>query len=88
MRRSDTFGVFGDRHCPSFGNDCICAPSLDTANRFSRHQEAAATAGSRLIPFDIELPLKLSYYVVQEQGEPDEHADAFRDRVIGEAAAG
>ena len=49
---------------------------------------ADIAAGRLVIPFGIELPLKLSYYVVQEQGEPDEHADAFRDWVIGEAAAG
>ena len=45
-------------------------------------------AGRLVIPFDIELPLKLSYYVVQDQGEPDAPTDAFRGWVVGEAAAG
>lgn len=44
-------------------------------------------AGRLVIPFDIELPLKLSYYVVEGHSAPDKHVAAFRDWVISEAAA-
>jgi LysR family glycine cleavage system transcriptional activator len=44
-------------------------------------------AGRLLVPFDIELPLRLSYYVVEDQAAPDPHVAAFRDWVIEEAAA-
>ena len=49
---------------------------------------ADIAAGRLVVPFAIELPLRMAYYVVQEQGEPDSHADAFRDWVVGEAASG
>jgi LysR family transcriptional regulator, glycine cleavage system transcriptional activator len=47
---------------------------------------ADLAAGRLVIPFDIKLPLKISYYMVQDQGEPDSRVEAFRDWVMQEAA--
>ena len=49
---------------------------------------ADLAAGRLVIPFDIVLPLKIAYYMVQDQGEPDSHVEAFRDWVMEEAALG
>jgi LysR family transcriptional regulator, glycine cleavage system transcriptional activator len=48
---------------------------------------ADLAAGRLVIPFAIALPLKISYYMVQDQGAPDKRVDAFRDWVMEEAAA-
>ena len=48
---------------------------------------ADLAAGRLVIPFDIALPLKISYYMVQDQGAPDKRVEAFRDWVMEEAAA-
>ena len=47
---------------------------------------ADLAAGRLVIPFDIALPLKISYYVVQDQGEPDSRVEAFRSWISREAA--
>jgi LysR family transcriptional regulator, glycine cleavage system transcriptional activator len=47
---------------------------------------ADLAAGRLVIPFDIALPLKISYYMVQDQGVPDKRVEAFRDWVMEEAA--
>ena len=49
---------------------------------------ADIAAGRLVIPFALSLPLRISYYVVQEQGELDPHVDAFQRWVLDEAAAG
>jgi LysR family transcriptional regulator, glycine cleavage system transcriptional activator len=49
---------------------------------------ADLAAGRLVIPFDIVLPLKISYYMVQDQGVPDKRVEAFRDWVMEEAALG
>lgn len=44
-------------------------------------------AGRLVVPFNIELPLRLSYYVVEDPSEADHHVSAFRDWLMGEARA-
>ena len=47
---------------------------------------ADIAAGRLVIPFDIALPLKIAYYLVEDQAAPDKHVEAFRMWMIAEAA--